>query len=164
MKRYLKNKKIQSVAVILFILLSVYVFSIIHKKPEVGSPEYKVTEEERGSDKKPDSEVPIVTSPTTPATETKPVDRIADDFEIAKDREKIYREYPWYLKLPVKTDEYFISWILEEKSFRIYLAISESNSTKEQKDALLNRALEAIQELTGSSYKRYPYYVIYTRE
>lgn len=84
-----------------------------------------------------------------------------EDIQFAKEWETIYREYPWYRNIPVEKEGYRIIWILKEKTFKIRLKIPE-NSPEEQKNRLLEKALTEIEELTGESSSKYPYYVVYT--
>lgn len=168
MNKFIKNKKIQILFFFILSLLILYIIKVSYDKSKKNLPLYETHEETEDKKDKtlPDEETPkeeVIRPITSPAPEIKPVEYISNDFEYAKYWKDIYEEYPWYGKLPIEKEEYRLLWVLEEKSFRIRLKISE-NSPQEQKNKLINQALEDIQELTGESYKNYPYYVLYTED
>lgn len=159
----IKNKKLVAVLFISTVLIIILIFSSNRKKP--GSY-YKTVTDNKNADvskslKDEQSEDSSVTKLPIPETRETNIEQISDDYEFAKYWDNIYREYPWYKKLPIVTDNYKIYWVIQEKSFRIRLTVSE-NSPEEQKKDFVNKALKDIEELTGVSYENYPYYVLYT--
>ena len=158
----IKNKKLVAILFILTVLIIILILSNDRKK--LGSYYKTVTDNKADvskSLKDEQSEDSSVTKPPVPETGKTNLEQISDDYEFTKYWDNIYREYPWYKKLPIVTDNYKIYWVILEKSFRIRLTVSE-NSPEEQKKDFVNKALKDIEELTGVSYENYPYYVLYT--
>ncbi|HRY56985.1 MAG TPA: hypothetical protein P5014_02355 [Patescibacteria group bacterium] len=158
----IKNKKLVAVLFISTVLIIILIFSSNRKKP--GSDYKTITDNKTNvskSSKDEQSEDSGVTKPPVPETGKTIIEQISNDYEFTKYWENIYREYPWYKKLPIVNNDYKIYWVVQEKSFRIRLAVSE-NSPEEQKRDIINKALKDIEDLTGVSYENYPYYVLYT--
>ena len=95
----------------------------------------------------------------TPAGNSSPA-AANEDWEHAQYWKEIYSEYPWYSKLPIEKDGYRIIWDLEKQAFRVRLKISE-NSPQEEKNILINQAVEDIENITGEPIDKSPYYVLY---
>ncbi len=168
MNKFIKNKKIRIIFLSVFSLLTLYIIKVSHDNSRKNLPIYEIREGTEDNRDKivPEEQTPkedVVTPTTSPISKIQPVEYIANDFEFAEYWKNIYKEYPWYEKLPIETDEYRLLWVIQEESFRIRLKISE-NSPQEQKDKIINQALEDIQDITGESYKNFPYYVLYTED
>lgn len=154
--KIIKNKKIllYTLITIGFVILLIIAFG--NKKTERPQTEYIITDEEKRDVK--EDFVPS-TSPTS-QDPTQITEKVSDDFEFAKHMKDLYREYPWYSKLPIDKDEYALIWVVQEKAFRIIMRISE-DSPEEKKKAVINQALRDIDEITGVSRENFPYYVVY---
>jgi len=74
--------------------------------------------------------------------------------------EDIYDAHPWLNKLPIDTSEYFIVWELDNNQFRIRLKMS-SQSSQAVKDALLQKALTNLKQVTNDDLTDYKYHVMY---
>lgn len=152
----LKNKKI---LVLVFIILGLAILLFVNNEKNKMQPEYKITKEKEGKTDTIEEDTPTAT--TDPGTTTQPIEKLTEDSEFAKYWEGILKEYPWFRKQPIEKEGYRVLYVIEEKSFRIRLKISE-NSPEELKKKYINEALEDIEKLTGKSYENYPYYVVYT--
>jgi hypothetical protein len=161
--KIIKNKKILLYLIIVLGLVVLLILASGNKKTEKPQTEYIITEEEKGDAKEDTNggvkeEVPPTQA--EPQETTQGTEKISDDFEFAKHMEELYREYPWYSKLPIERDGYTLIWVVQEKAFRIIMRISE-DSPEEEKKTLINQALRDIEEITGVSYENFPYYVVY---
>ena len=161
--KIIKNKKILLYLIIVLGLVVLLILASGNKKTEKPQTEYIITEEEKGDAKEDTNggvkeEVPPTQA--EPQETTQETEKISDDFEFAKHMEELYREYPWYSKLPIERDGYTLIWVVQEKAFRIIMRISE-DSPEEEKKTLINQALRDIEEITGVSYENFPYYVVY---
>lgn len=69
--------------------------------------------------------------------------------EYAKERAKFLQEKIWLLKLPLKSNSYFISYDPEQEEFlaTIYFALSSSASKESQLSQAKQDAIEAIRSL-----------------
>jgi len=162
--KIIKNKKILLYLIIVLGLVVLLILASGNKKTEKPQTEYIITEEEkRDATEDTNRDVKEEEVPPTqaePQETTQGTEKISDDFEFAKHMEELYREYPWYSKLPIERDGYTLIWVVQEKAFRIIMRISE-DSPEEEKKTLINQALRDIEEITGVSYENFPYYVVY---
>ena len=159
------SKKIKYIVLFLLIIIFISVLIKNSKKFTQKPSDYESTQE-TGSTPGLDEEQQSKTSPSgsifpggnIPAEEI-PV-AANEDWEHAQYWKEIYSKYPWYSKLPIEKEGYRIIWDLEEESFRIRLKISE-NSPQEEKNILINQAVEDIENITGEPIDKSPYYVLY---
>lgn len=159
-----KIKKIK-LLIVTAVILTALILTVLNNsknKDKTKQSDYILIENEKNN-KNTDGQDDPYESTTTPETKLPVVKKLTEDYEFAKRKQEDYKEYPWYTKTPIETDGYFLIWVLEEKSFRIRLKISEK-SPEEQRKNLINQALKDVEELTGMSYENYPYYVLYTEE
>ncbi|MFC1700261.1 hypothetical protein ACFLZ4_01280 [Patescibacteria group bacterium] len=85
------------------------------------------------------------------------------DLDFSEGVKTLHKDYPWYSKLPVDTEEYVIVFDLERKEFRIRLKVPETSS-QDIKDTTLNKAVSKLREITGQDFNNYTYYVLYQKE
>lgn len=158
------SKKIKYI--VLFLLIIIFIGALIKnsKKFTQKPSDYESTQEtgsKPGSDGEQQSTPPsgsIFPGGGIP-TEEIPV-ATNEDWEHAQYWKEIYSKYPWYSKLPIEKESYRIIWDLEKESFRIRLKISE-NSSQEEKNILIDQAIEDIENITGEPIDKSPYYVLY---
>jgi len=152
--KIIKNKKIIKYLIIIFILAILFVLIISYKNSPKNGTEYKIYEEERKKTEESN------TAPTT----TEPItEKLTGDYEYAIYKRNLIKEYPWYRSLPIEKEGYTVVFLTKQKSFRIVLLINKS-SPEQEKNNLINQALDDIEKLTGVSYKNYPYFVDYIED
>jgi len=158
------SKKIKYIVLSLLVVVFISVLIKNSKKFTQKPSDYESTQEtdgESGSDEEQQSK----TSPSGSifpggSIPTEEIPAANEDWEHAQYWKEIYSKYPWYSKLPIEKEDYRIIWDLEEESFRIRLKISE-NSPQEEKNILINQAVEDIENITGEPIDKSPYYVLY---
>lgn len=158
------SKKIKYIVLSLLVVVFISVLIKNSKKFTQKPSDYESTQEtdgESGSDEEQQSK----TSPSGSifpggSIPTEEIPAANEDWEHAQYWKEIYSKYPWYSKLPIEKEGYRIIWDLEEESFRIRLKISE-NSPQEEKNILINQAVEDIENITGEPIDKSPYYVLY---
>ncbi len=158
------SKKIKYIVLSLLVVVFISVLIKNSKKFTQKPSDYESTQEtdgESGSDEEQQSK----TSPSGSifpggSIPTEEIPAANEDWEHAQYWKEIYSKYPWYSKLPIEKEGYRIIWDLEEESFRIRLKISE-NSPQEEKNILINQAIEDIENITGEPIDKSPYYVLY---
>lgn len=77
--------------------------------------------------------------------------------DVKEDMDKLLKEYPWFPKLPVVTDQFVIVYDFEKQSFRIRLKMP-SSSLESSKSQAIQRAREAIKEIGGDENN---YHILY---
>lgn len=92
-------------------------------------------------------------STLVPSTE----DQTKNDLIFSQGWDKLQKDYPWYKNLPIVQNYYTIVYDFDKKSFRIRL--SATNFSPEQKNQIMNQALENLKKINVDLTK-YTYYVL----
>lgn len=74
------------------------------------------------------------------------LDTHGNDYVYAQKMNEFFQDYPWYKKIPIKTNDYLIIYDFDKQQFRIRLKI-DPNSSEDIKNGVIQRAVQDIRNI-----------------
>jgi hypothetical protein len=81
-----------------------------------------------------------------------------EDFLFAEEEKEFYETYPWYVSIPIRTEDYVIVYNFEKEAFRIRLTLGDNPSGAEI-NAAKREALDDLEDI-GANPNTQGYYFI----